>query len=246
VVLQYNPGDSLAHRLDPRSKLAVQFGFVAVAFAHTTVPGLATCTVLVGGGLLAARTSPLATLWEVRALLPLLIVGPLFQGLTLSAPYFSIAEARFPALAAYRTLLILLVAAAYVRTTRVRGSRAAIQHTVPGRPGQFLGAGVGFVFRFLPVLQRDISRIRDASLVRLGDQRRLDKRMQTVAITGLNRAFSRSSGFSAALRARCFAWNPTLPHLHFGRADWVALALAIALICGALQPVVGPLLLTGG
>ena len=240
MVLQYAPGDSLAHALDPRSKLAVQGAFVAVAFAYTTVPGLLALTGLTAALLVGARTSPLDTLSEVRFVLPLLVVGPLLQGLTLSAPYFSVAEARFPALAAYRTLLVLFVAAAYVRTTPVRDSRAAIQHTLPGRAGQFLGMGVAFVFRFLPVLQRDLSRIRDASRARLGDQRGLHERMETVALVGLNRAFSRSDSFALALRARCFAWNPTLPRLAFGRADWVALALAAALVLAALWPSFAP------
>jgi biotin transport system permease protein len=238
MVLQYEPGDSLAHHLDPRAKLAVQMAFVAAAFAHTTVPGLAALSVLTAGLLALAATSPLDTLREVRVFLPLLVLGPLLQGVTLSAPYFSVTEARFPALAAYRTLLVLFVAAAYVRTTRVRDSRAAIQHTVPGKPGQFLGMGVAFVFRFLPVLQRDLSRVRDASRARLGDHRRLHERMRTVALGGLNRAFSRSTAFSLALQARCFAWNPTLPRLRFARADWVALGVAATLLAVALSPLV--------
>jgi len=229
MVLRYDPGDSFAHALDPRAKLAVQFAFAASAFAHTTVAGLVVLTAVTGIVLYGARTSPVSTLRELWVLLPVLVTGPLLQGLTLSAPYFSVTEARFPALAAYRTLLVLLVAAAYVRTTPARDSRAAVQRTIPGKPGQFLGTGVAFVFRVLPVLRRDLSRIRDASRARLGDRRRLDERMRLVALGGLNRAFSRADSFALALRARCFAWNPTLPALSFSRADLPALALAAAL-----------------
>jgi biotin transport system permease protein len=236
MVLQYEPGDSFAHRADPRAKLAVQFAFTAAAFAHTTIPGLAALSVLTAALLAVSATPLLATLRELRVLLPFLVAGPLLQGLTLSAPYFSPAEARFPALASYRVLLVLFVAAAYVRTTRVRDSRAAIQHTVPGRPGQFLGMGVAFVFRFLPVLQRDLSRIRGASRARLGDQRRLNERMRTVALAGLSRAFRRSDAFSLALRARCFAWNPTLPPLRLSRADVPVLSLALVLVVAAAWP----------
>ena len=229
MVLRYEPGDSLAHALDPRTKLAVQLAFAVAAFSHTTVPGLATLTAVTGLVLYGARTAPLPVLREVWILLPVLVAGPLLQGFTLSAPYFSVAEARFPALAAYRTLLVLLVAAAYVRTTPVRESRAAIQRTIPGRAGQFLGMGVAFVFRFLPVLGRDLSRIREASRARLGDRRRLDERMRVVALGGLSRAFSRADTFALALRTRCFAWNPTLPALSLSRADLPGLGLAVAL-----------------
>ena len=234
MVLRYEPGDSLAHALDPRTKLAVQFAFAAAAFAHTTLAGLAVLTAVTGLVLYGARTPPVSALREVWVLLPVLAVGPLIQGLALSPPYFSVAEARFPALAAYRTLLVLFVAAAYVRTTPVRDSRAAIQRTVPGRAGRFLGTGVAFVFRFLPVLRRDLSRVRNASRSRLGDRRRLDERMRVVALGGLTRAFSRADTFSLALRARCFAWNPTLPALSFSRVDPPSLGLAAALLASTV------------
>lgn len=227
---RYEPGDSLAHRLDPRSKLLVQFGFAAAAFAHTTPRGLAAATCLTALVLLAARTSPIAALTDVRVALPLLVAGPLLEGLTLAPLGFSIAEARFPALASYRTVLFLLVAAAYVRTTPVRDSRAAIQRTVPGKPGQILGLGVGFVFRFLPVLRADLSRLREASRARLGTNRPVRERMRLTTIGGLRRAFRRSDTFTLALRARCLSWNPTLPAIRLGWLDAPALAVGTGLV----------------
>jgi biotin transport system permease protein len=234
VTLSYAPGDSLAHRLDPRTKLLFQVGFAVAAFAHTTPAGLAALTGVTGVVLAGARTSPRSVLREVWPVLPLLAAAPLLQGLVWGPPWFSLAEARFPALAAVRVLLLLLVSAAYVRTTPVRESRAAIQRHVPGKAGQLLGMGVAFVFRFLPVLQRDLSRIRGASRARLGDQRRLHERMQVVAVGGLNRAFRRADTFSLALKARCFAWNPTLPPLALSRRDYPVLAVAVGLAAMAL------------
>lgn len=231
---RYEPGDSLAHRLDPRSKLLVQVGFAAAAFAHTTPSGLVALTALTGLLLLAARSSPMDALVDLRLALPFLISGPILQGLTWNRPYFSVAEAWFPALASYRVLLLLFISAAYVRTTPVRESRAAVQRSLPGKFGQFLGMGIAFVFRFFPVLQQDIARIRDAERARLGDQRPIHKRMRTVTISGLNRAFSRADTFSMALRARCFAWNPTLPALQFSWRDAPALALGVGLVVVAV------------
>ena len=40
------------------------------------------------------------------------------------------------------------------------------------------------------------------------------------------------------MRARCLAWNPTLPHLAFTRRDAPALAVAVVLLAWALLPVV--------
>ena len=234
MTLAYRPGDSVAHRLDPRSKFAVQVGFVVAAFVYTTPGGLVWLTALTGVLMAAADTSPIATIGELRYLAPFLVGAPVLQGLTLGTPWFVVADAVPSALASYRILLVLFVSAAYVRTTPVRASRAAIQRTVPGRFGRFLGVGVALVFRFLPLLQRDLARIRDAQRARLGGQRSVRDRARLLAVAGFNRAFRRADRLALALQARCFAWNPPLPPLRLGRRDLPALALAAGLSAAAL------------
>lgn len=233
MTLVYEPGSSPAHRLNPRSKLAVQVGFVAAAYAYTDPVGLVVMTAVTGGLLAGAQTSPLRTVREYRFVLPLLVAVPLLEGLTFGAPWFAVDEAAGPAMASYRILLVLLVTAAYVRTTPVRDSRAAIQWLVPGKVGQFLGMGASFVFRFLPVLQADLRRIRDAHGARLGAERSVPERMRLLVVAAFNRAFARSDRFALALQARCFSWNPTLPALRFTRPDAVALAFAGGLVAAA-------------
>lgn len=233
-MLRYDPGATLVHTLDPRTKLAAQAGFAVAAFAHTTPPGLAVLTVVAAVVLALSRLSPVAVAVDVRYALPVLVAGPLLEGLRLGPPWFSVSEATVPALAGYRVLLILFVSAAYVTTTPVRESRAAIQWLVPGRPGQFLGIGVALVFRYLPVLRADLARLQDAMRARLGNQRPVTERMRLVTAGGLRRAFERSDTLSLAMRARCLAWNPTLPPLAFRTRDWAGLAVAVALAGSAL------------
>jgi biotin transport system permease protein len=232
--LAYVPGDSYAHRLDPRTKLAVQAAFAVAAVAHTTPVGLAALTIPAVGALLAAGGSVVATLRAYRAVAPFLLAAPLFEGVTLGSPWFVPADAVFPALAGYRVLLLLLVGAAYVRSTTVRESRTAIQWALPGRIGVVCGAGIAFLVRFLPVLRRDLATIRSAMHARLATDRSLVDRVRLVGVTGLRRVLRRADGVSLALRARCFAWNPTLPELAFTRTDLPALALAIALVAWSL------------
>jgi biotin transport system permease protein len=233
-VIAYASGDSLAHRLDPRAKLAVQAAFAVAVYAHTTPRGLLVAGVGTLALLAAARTPPLRTLWAFRGFLPFLLAAPLVEGARLGPPWFVAADAVFPALAGVRVGLVALVGAAYVRTTTVRESRAAVQWLVPGKPGAFLGLGVGMVFRLLPVLRADLSRIREAMHARLAAERSLRERIRLVGVTGLRRVFRRSDALALALRARCLAWNPTLPPLSFGRADWAALGVAAALAATAL------------
>ena len=233
MTLSYAPDDAFAHRLDPRSKLLVQVAFAVAAYAYTTARGLVVLTAVAAGCLALAGGGP-RDVWAYRFALPFLLVAPLVAGATLGNPWFEVDDAVATGLASYRVLLILVVAAAYVRSTPVRDSRAAVQRTVPGRPGQFLGVGVALVFRFLPLLKRDLLSAREAMVARGGGERPLRARMRIVAVAGIDRAFSRADRLGTALVARCFAWNPTLPRLSFGRVDAPALALAAALLAAAV------------
>ncbi|KPN29587.1 cobalt ABC transporter, permease protein CbiQ [Halolamina pelagica] len=228
-MLGYEPGDSLAHRLDPRTKLAVQLAFAAAAFAHTDPRGLAMLTGVTALALASARLSPVSVIWGYRFLLPLLAAAVLFELVTLGPPWIELEAAADPLLASYRTLLIVAVAAGYVRTTPARESRAAVQWAVPGKPGRLLGAGVGLVFRFLPLLRRDLAAIRDAERARLGDERSTRERLETVGAAGLRRAFARADRLAMALSARCFSWNATLPRIRFRAVDVPAVLLAAGL-----------------
>ncbi|MCH7662124.1 MAG: energy-coupling factor transporter transmembrane protein EcfT [Euryarchaeota archaeon] len=226
-MLSYTPDSSLAHRLDPRTKLAVQIGFITAAFAHTTVEGLALLTLLALTILASARLSPFSALYAYRFALPFLAIGPLIEGITLSG--FDPERTFETLLASYRVLLILLVSATYVRSTPVRESRAAIQWTIPGKVGAFLGMGTAFVFRLLPLLVADLKRAREATAARLASERAVHDRMALLAVTGVDRALNRADSFSLALRARCFAWNPTLPQLAFSWMDLFGMVFAVGL-----------------
>ncbi|WP_049984241.1 energy-coupling factor transporter transmembrane protein EcfT [Halorubrum sp. BV1] len=233
MTLAYVPGDTPFHRFDPRTKLCFQIAFAAAAYAYTTPRGLAALTLL-GVGTLRLSGGGLRDLWSYRAAFPVLAVAPVVAGVTLGSPWLRPDRAVDTALASYRVLLILVVAAGYVRSTPVRDSRAAIQRAVPGRPGQFLGAGVALVFRFLPLLRRDLTAAREAVRARAGAERAVTDRIRIVATAGLDRAFGRADRLGTALAARCFAWNPTLPRLAFGRADVPMLALCALLTAGAV------------
>ena len=238
-MLHYQPGDSLAHRLDPRTKLLFEIAFAAAAFVYTTPRGLLAFGVLGVLALAGADTNPLRVVWSYRFVMPFLLAAPLIAMLTLGSPWFVPSEGVDPALASGRNLVVLVVCGGYVRTTSVTDSRAAIQRTVPGRPGQFLGLGIELVARFLPVLRRDLLAIRDAEAARLGTGRPLRERIGTLATSGLNRAFRRADRLSVAMQARCLSWNPTLPPLGFGWVDVPVVGLSVLLFGAAAAQVVG-------
>lgn len=233
MTLAYRPGETVLHSLDPRAKLALQAGFAVAAFAHTTPLGLALLTPLAVLAPRLAGASARESLAEFTVALPFLVLGPVVAGVALGPPWVRPDAAFHAALASYRVLLVLLVASAYVYSTPVRDSRAAVRWLLPGRVGQATGVGVALVFRFLPVLQADLAGRRDAVDARLGNERPLRERLRLVALGGLQRAFDRADRLSVALRTRCFAWNPTPPPLAYGRADWAATVCAAGFVAVA-------------
>lgn len=232
-MIGYTPGSTIAHRVDPRGKLAVQLAFAIAAFAHTTPRGLAGLTIVALAIARLASVSVVQAVLSVRVLAPFLIAAPLVAAISLSPPTIDPTAAIKPALASYRVLLVFVVSAAYVHTTSVRESRAAIQRTIPGRPGVLVGVGVSLVFRFLPVLRGELQTVRAASAARLASERPLVDRISRLVIVGINRSFTRADRLSVALSARCFAWNPTLPRLSVTRVDIPVFGVAIGLLAVA-------------
>ncbi|WP_435361368.1 energy-coupling factor transporter transmembrane component T family protein [Haloarchaeobius sp. DFWS5] len=242
-MLSYTSGDSLAHRLDARGKLAVQVGFAIAVFADTNPAWLGALAVFALGVLAVARLSPLAVLRAYRYVFAFLLVGPLLAAVTLGPPWLVAARAVDSAFAISRVVLVLFVSAAYVTTTPIRETRAAVQRHVPGKAGRLLGVGMALTLRFLPLLRHDVQAIRDAIRARGGDNRSVVDRTRRLLLVSLSRALTRADRLSVALQARCFSWNPTPPAMRFSRIDFAVLAVGAGLglvgIVRTLAPVVG-------
>lgn len=232
-MLTYTPGETLAHRLDPRTKLAFQFGFAVAAFAGPAVPWLPALLALGVGCLFVSGLSAWRALRAYWFVLLVLLLGPLLGAVTPGPPWIRVEQGLESLRSVSRVVPVLLVSAAFIHSTPVRETRAAIQRTVPGRFGQLLGIGVGLTFRFIPVVREDLGRIRDAVAARGGHERSVRDRAGRITALAVSRSMARADRLSVALQARCLAWNPTLPRLAFAPADYAVLALAVAL---ALSP----------
>ncbi len=232
-MLRYTPADRFAHGLDPRAKLAFQVGFVAATVTVDQGIGLGALAVVALISLWSAGLSLGTALWTFRAPIALLAAGPLIAGLTFGAPWFDLRAALRSARAGGAVLLALFIAGAYIRSTPVRETQAAIQWVLPGRLGRILGVGVGLVFRLIPLVVEDLRRVRRAQLARRGDARGWTDQAANIGIAGLRRTFGRAERLGLALQARCFAWNPTLPPLRWRGRDTIVVALAIGLVLAA-------------
>lgn len=230
TVILYEHDTTLLHRLDARSKLLGQVAFAVAALFHTSPVALALLTLLALGTLAVARLGPIRVLRSYWMVLLVLALAPLFAMLRFGPPWLDFSAAPGSILAGYQIVLVLFVAAAYVRTTPVRETRAAVQRHVPGRLGPLLGIGMALVFRFFPLLLSDLRRADMALRARAGSDLSRTERAWRLALSGIRRAFDRAETLSFALRARCFSWNPTLPALRFTWLDVPVVVLAGLLV----------------
>jgi len=234
-MLRYAPGTTVAHRLDPRSKLAFQVGFAIAAFGGAGVGRLAGLYGLTAVVLAAGRLSPRRVVREYGVVLAVLALAPVIAGIALGPPWFRVDDAVRSLHAVARVPPVLAVSAVYIATTPIRETRAAIERVVPGRPGQLIAVGVSLVVRFFPLVVDDLRTVRAAIHARGGERRPVTDRAQRLAVRGLDRALARSDRLAVALRARCFAWNPTLPPLALSGLDYPVLAASVLL---ALLPLI--------
>ncbi|MFB6293236.1 MAG: energy-coupling factor transporter transmembrane protein EcfT [Halonotius sp.] len=235
-MLTYTPGDTVVHRLDPRTKLGFQFAFALATFTTLTLPRLTGLIVVGLVSLYLADTTVRAVVRAYWVILLVLAAGPLIAGLTLEPPRFEIGPTLASVRSVVRIVPLLFVSTAYVTATPVRDTRAAIQRTIPGRAGQLFGVGIALTFRFVPVLRADLRRVRDAIRARGGDTRSIRERSQRLTTLMVVRALRRSDRLAVALQARCFAWNPTLPRLQFSRLDLPVWLLSAVLAAVGLAP----------
>jgi biotin transport system permease protein len=218
-----------ADGLDARAKLCFQVGFAVAVFSTGGTLELGVLAAVAALALAVARLSPLAVLRAYWFVFAILALGPVGAALRLGPPWVDPRAGLAAATPLVRVGLVLAVSAAYVRTTPVRETRAAIQRHVPGRAGQLFGVGVALVVRFLPVLRRELRTTMEAMAARLGSERSVVDRAERIGIVGLSRAFTQADRLTLALRARCFAWNPTLPALTFRRRDYLVMLAGGAL-----------------
>jgi len=233
-MLSYRPGETFVHRLDPRSKLLVQFGLAIAVFARPTPRVIAGATLLTLGILAAARLSLVTVVRAYWVLFTVLAFAPVIAGVVLGPPWFRSEPALSSARQVARVVPVLFVSAAYLRTTPVRETRAAVQRLIPGKAGQLFGVGMALVIRLFPLVIEDMREVRDAIRARGGERRPFYVRARLLAVRSLERTLDRSDRLGMALRSRCFAWNPTLSPLAFERRDYPVLALGVGLTLSPL------------
>jgi energy-coupling factor transport system permease protein len=240
----YLAGDSWLHRLDPRAKLvaALLAGTVGLLFQHIGVlAGLLFVTHVL---LLTARVPPARIGWLWARLLPLLIVilalQPLFApgpgpDLLRVGPVRITLEGILVGVSfALRAAALTFVAATLLVSTEANDLVAGI--VAAGLPYTW-GLVLGLAIRYLPTIYSLFVTVSEAQqargwIVERGNFVRRARAYVPILVATIIAALRLSDSLGLALAARGLGYpaeRTSLETLDFGAADWLTVAVVVAL-----------------
>lgn len=236
----FSPGRSLLHRLDPRTKQILLI--LAGAFCLNGNPlFLGMLTLSVAGLGRNARISFCKLIYEVRYFFVFLVMVFAVRVITISdtgIPVADPAAVRESALICWGLVLVVAMGVLLVTTTRSSHIRAALVwflEPVPFINARSAATLMGLMVRFLPLILFQAAEMADAQRAR-GIERRKNPlyRLSRFSIPLLRRVFLQTDILAAAMEARCYTDDRTLPDLSFSRTDALFLWALWLMTAGAL------------
>lgn len=233
TIIGFNPGRSLFHRLDPRTKQALLIGFSVISlWGNLAFLALLSAVLLLGFH--GADVSISRLIRQIRYFIFFLCVIFCARTLTFSSgwiPTFNSILVGEALLVCWRLLLVVLMGLLLMATTRTTDIRAALVwylKPVPLVDEKMAATMLGLVVRFLPEILFQAAEISDAQRARGIDRRKNPLvRLMRFSIPLFRRVFLSADELVAAMQARCYNENRTLPDLSFTRLDGLALASSV-------------------
>lgn len=255
VIGQYYPGESIFHRVDPRSKIITTFAFVLVLFLVNGYVPLAVMGAALLAGIIAAKIPPLWLYRTARPIFWLVLITFCFQVFLRGGEELT----RLGPLTVYRqgiidggflaTRLLLLVLSSTLLTfttppvllTDALG-RLLAPLTRIRVPAYELALMVTIALRFIPTLLMETDRIikaqqaRGADIARGGLIRR-GRGLMPVLIPLFLISFRHADELAQAMESRCWrggSGRTVRRRLKFGRLDAILGAIVAAVLIPAL------------
>lgn len=220
---QYLPGDSFAHRLDPRVKLCGTMGLmIALVWVKDPRVFLMLLVLLLAGTWLTGLPSR-ALLKNLRAFQWLLLItffanacftpGQSVVVWNIQLPWVTDAGLFHGALFTLRMMVIMLIAALLTLTTApldvADGLESLLKPLKPiGVPAHELAMMMVIALRFIPTLVDEAERLRKAQMARgadfSGNPVRRARKLTALLIPLMVSAFRRADELAVAMEARCY------------------------------------------
>ena len=253
---QYFPGDTIIHRLDPRTKIILTVVYIAALFTANTWIGYALVAVVLAAATAAGRIPPRAM---IRGLKPLLFII-IFTGILnifftsgddilLQWRFIKISATGIRNAVVMVLRVMLLVSGTFLLTYTTSplaitdGMEMLLSPLKKLRvPVYELSLMMSIALRFIPTLIEETDRIMSAQKARGADMETGSLIQRARALLPLLvplfvSAFRRADELATAMECRCYnggEGRTRMKRLAMGRRDAVALLLGAALLGGVI------------
>ena len=251
---QFFPGDSLLHRMDPRMKLILTFGYIVAVFVPRNWFGLGLAVAFLFLSVGLSRL-PLRLIWKsVKPILPLVLLTsvinifyvkgePLFDWWIIHITVQGVVNCIFIAV---RILCLIAGSSLLTYTTSPTALTDGLERLM--KPLQLVRVNVHelammmtIALRFIPTLIEETDKIMSAQKARGADMESggLMQRIRAlvpILIPLFVSSFRRAYELATAMECRCYhggEGRTRMRQLHLGRADILAL-IAFLLLLGTI------------
>jgi energy-coupling factor transport system permease protein len=253
---QYLPGNSVVHRLDPRTKIFLMAVYIAIVFVVKTLPVFLLPIVLLVAIFLFAQVPSsyfFSALKPMKWLLVFMFVINLFatQGETVwfQWKFIKITQEAVEQAGFLTLRLILLVAGTSIltlTTSPIALTDGLEKLMAPLRklrfPAHELAMMMTIALRFIPTLMEETDRIQEAQMTlgadfESGNIFQRAKSMIPVLVPLFVSAFRRADELAMAMESRCYhggEGRTRMRELHFHARDLIATLLLSAILAGIL------------
>ncbi len=249
---QFYPGDSLVHRLDPRTKLILTLIYIVALFTAIVYAGYALVLLFLATGILISRIRLKNILSGLKPLIIIVLITGLLnlfytKGEHLLVHFWRISiywegveTAVFMAL---RIMLLIAGTLLLTYTTSPLQLTDGLESLLnPLKkihvPVHELAMMMSIALRFIPTLIEETDKIMSAQRARGADFETggliaKAKAMLPLLIPLFVSAFRRADELATAMESRCYhggEGRTRMKQLHMARRDWITLALGILLL----------------
>jgi energy-coupling factor transporter transmembrane protein EcfT len=242
TTIGFTPGQSVFHRLDPRTKQALLMGLSMMSLLGGMV-FLLSFTAAMTASLYVSGIRLSRLIAEMRYFLVFLFFVFGIRSVTFAdgwMPSISLDQAGASLVVCWRLLLVVSMGVLLMATTRTADIRAALVwflKPVPFVDERMAATMVGLVVRFLPVILFQAAEISDAQRAR-GIERRRNPvvRLMRFTIPLFRRVFLSADELAVAMQARCYNEHRTLRELAFTRHDGRVVGVGLLLCLTVFFP----------
>lgn len=246
---QFIPGDSLAHHLDPRTKILIILVFIIVLFmAHGVTPWV----LLTAFTALAIALSETPPRMLLRGLKPVIFIIILTVSLNLfmthGAPLFRIGPLvatreglSFGLLMGFRIVLLIMFSSLLTLTTSPISLTDGLEALLKpfqriGVPAHELAMMMSIALRFIPTLLEEADKIMKAQMARgadfeTGNFLQRARSLVPLLVPLFVSAFRRADELAMAMEARCYRGGEgrtRMKQLRYAGRDYLAIGVTLA------------------